>query len=444
MLYIETCDVFHFVPSGAGTKWLETKGFATLWEGLQPNRGFLAVSILIEILLFLWAIPLGLIVTYQAIVTGAAYAYRPQRSIGAEPLRFAVVVPAHNEATEIAATVHGIQKQEYPEDKFRLFVLADNCTDQTAREAAKAGSEVIERTDPHNRGKGQALHWLFGSQLARFKDFEAVALVDADTEVSPTFLQSMSDTLHVPGVRAAQGLYRVKNPGENWRTALTFAGFSIVNCLRPMGRSHLGGTADLKGNGMALRMDLVREFGYPAQTPVEDTEFALLLLLSGYRVAFAEDAVVLSEMPATRTQAESQRKRWEGGRMLLLKMFVPKLLRRFTKSFDPALLDAALDLCTPPLTLLVAIELAGFAASCLGGPVWMAVFGSLLLLTALQVTSALYVNKAPGRVWMALAAAPLFIFWKIPLYLRIASQGSPKTWERTQRRAEAENHDTKS
>ncbi len=69
----------------------------------------------------------------------------------------AVLVPAHNEGASILPTVNDILAQLGPSD--RLLVVADNCSDDTADVARKAGAEVIERRDDANRGKGHALDY---------------------------------------------------------------------------------------------------------------------------------------------------------------------------------------------------------------------------------------------------------------------------------------------
>jgi 1,2-diacylglycerol 3-beta-glucosyltransferase len=97
--------------------------------------------------------------------------------------------------------------------------------------------------------------------------------------------------------------------------------------VRPAGRNRLGGSAGLKGNGMAFRTAILGKYGWPAHSVVEDLEFGALLLLDGILVHFNPDAIVRAEMAATRKQAESQRKRWEGGRLEILGRLAPSLLR---------------------------------------------------------------------------------------------------------------------
>jgi cellulose synthase/poly-beta-1,6-N-acetylglucosamine synthase-like glycosyltransferase len=101
----------------------------------------------------------------------------PGASVGLP--RTAIVVPAHNEECGIAKTLANLQSEIDGDPSAQVFVIADNCTDATARVAHEAGATVIERHDPNLRGKGYALNFAFGRILER--GFEAVIVIDAWT-----------------------------------------------------------------------------------------------------------------------------------------------------------------------------------------------------------------------------------------------------------------------
>ena len=77
--------------------------------------------------------------------------------------RIAVVIPAHNEADVIYDTVRlVIEKQKYPREMFDVYVIADNCTDNTAELARQAGArKVFEHFDenPKHHMVGYALKY---------------------------------------------------------------------------------------------------------------------------------------------------------------------------------------------------------------------------------------------------------------------------------------------
>src|SRR5215217_9027921 len=135
---------------------------------------------LLDVLLTAAAAPAVLASSYLAAL--AVLARRePDRSTGtASRLRFDIIVPAHDEESEIAETVQALLAMSYPRDQFRVFVVADNCADQTAERAAAAGARVLVRQNDQERGKGYALAYAFERSLAdRFAD--VVVVVDADT-----------------------------------------------------------------------------------------------------------------------------------------------------------------------------------------------------------------------------------------------------------------------
>lgn len=349
--------------------------------------------------------------------------------------KIAVLVPAHNEASGIAGTVRSILRADYPIDRFRIVVIADNCTDPTARVAKRSGARVLVRTNPDARGKGQALDWALRHHADEFRGFDLVAIVDADTCVDPGFLPALNREFARPGVRAVQGFYGVSNPSGSWRTRLSAAALSLAHHLRPLGRNRLGGTAGLKGNGMAFSTSLLLHIGWPAHSVVEDHEMALSLLLQGVRIRYSPHARVFGEMPVSGAQAASQRLRWEGGRAAVHRRFLAKLLAPSGKGSLPARIDAVVDLLTPPLSqYAMGMLLGGLLLLPLGE------FYSLPLLLAFSASCfALFLAlRQTGADWKTVAAlfmSPIFLLWKLTLRLK-AGTPSPSTWVRTPRLSE--------
>ena len=91
-----------------------------------------------------------------------------QRAIAS---RIVIIIPAHNEATSIARTLLSCSVLSYPQDKYQVVVIADNCEDETAEVARRSGVRVLERHDAMQKGKGHALAFAFNILLK--EDFEA-------------------------------------------------------------------------------------------------------------------------------------------------------------------------------------------------------------------------------------------------------------------------------
>ena len=376
---------------------------------------------------------------YLVILTVAAYCFTKKQGAIPGPFSIALIIPAHNEAFEIRKTIENVKACGYPEDAYGIVVIADNCDDETASLARSAGAVVVERTDVANRGKGQALDWFFKNHADIYGRYDAVAIMDADTLMHPDFLSEISSSLSSPGVNAMQGYYGVSNPEDNWRTALSSAALNVFHHIRPAGRNRIGGTAGLKGNGMAFKTDILKTYGWPAYSIVEDIEFSMILLHDGILVHYNPDAIVYGEMATEKKQAETQRKRWEGGRFEVLKKYGPPLLKMWFKDKKKmCYLDGFMELFTPPLSLLVMGQILFFGVSAFMYPALFKLSTYCLLGTAFYVFSGLILKKAPLYVWKCLFSAPFFILWKIPIYLKIVKKGEQRTWERTQRKSELE------
>lgn len=124
---------------------------------------------------------------------------------------FALVVAAHNEHAVIEQLVLNLKQLNYPKDMYDIYVIADNCTDNTAEIAEKAGAIVQVRTHPTKKSKGYALQWMFDRLFKMDKQYDAVCVFDADNLVHPQFLMEMNNRL-CKGDKVIQGYMDAKNP----------------------------------------------------------------------------------------------------------------------------------------------------------------------------------------------------------------------------------------
>lgn len=346
----------------------------------------------------------------------------------------AVVIPAHDEEAQVGGAVRSVLVSDYNPGRRRVIVVADNCTDQTAAAARAAGAEVWERSDPRNRGKGHALAWAF-SRLAEDDSVHGVCVVDADCEVSGNLLGAVAARLEA-GADAVQVPYMVSNPGSSAATALRWAGFALFNVVRPLGRDRLGLSTGLLGTGMAFSRRLLLRSPWAAFSFAEDREQHMQWVLGGARVVFAPEAEVRSPSPSTAGGAQAQERRWESGRTALAGRLTPRLLARALRTGSAAQLDAALEPILPPQSLLLAINVAGLAASRLvgsrRGAHWAA--GGLLA-QASYVVGGLALVRAPAPVWRAFGSLPRFLARRSLILVRAGA--GPSAWERTPREPSA-------
>ena len=109
---------------------------------------------------------------------------------------YGIVISARNESKVIGNLIKSIQANDYPKELYHIFVIADNCTDNTADICRELGCIVFERNDTTKIGKGYALNYLFNrlhseSQFAPIVP-DAYIVLDADNIIKPNFITEMN------------------------------------------------------------------------------------------------------------------------------------------------------------------------------------------------------------------------------------------------------------
>lgn len=413
----------------------------------------------IQIVVFVIELILGLCVGYLLLLTIVAWwtSRKPDTQLNDPAHRFLVLIPAHNEEKLLPELLENLNQLDYPAHLFSMHVVADNCTDETAVIAKQNGAIPHERFDAHNPGKGFALQWFLQNFSADIEAHDALVILDADTVVSNNFLQAMSTRLD-NGERVIQSYYAVRNPGKTWGIGLRYAALAVLHYLRPLGRTRLGGSAGLKGNGMVFATDIMQQYEW-SDSITEDIEFHMTLILGGERVSFAPEATIWAEMPETLAAAATQNVRWERGRMQMMQLYVPQLLKgawsslrhgQFSRTY--LLLDAVMEHLIPPFSVLAALSglsvvlslfmiAFGFFffdaipfANLLFISLWLGI--GLIVGQAVYLLTGLHLVRAPKSVYLALLKMPVFVAWKVWHYGRVLLGLDSHEWVRTTRNNE--------
>lgn len=368
----------------------------------------------------------------------AGSARKDQVALPAAPrMRLAVLMPAHDEAVLIAATVNAVRPQLQATD--RLIVIADNCSDETALLARSAGAEVLERTDPLRRGKGYALD--FGIRHLEADPPELLIVLDADCQLGESALERLAACSARTG-RPAQALY-VMHAAPNAGRMQKIAAFAWVvkNEVRAGGLHALGLPCQLMGTGMAFPWSTIHGAELASGHIVEDLKLGLDLARAGQPPQFCPEALVTSTFPESAEGARTQRARWEHGHLSVILSETPRLLWSALRQGDLNVLALALDLSVPPLALLALLIALGWIPSgllyLLSGaqfPLSTIVLASILFVIAVLLSWLRFGRQILSAQDLALAA--LYPLWKIPLYLRflVARQIS---WVRSKRDRES-------
>lgn len=394
------------------------------------------MMMLLTCLLALLAVPAVLSCLYLLLLTCFSHLPRPPASAAQRSWRFDVIVPAHDEQALIERVVSSLLQMERTHGEFRVLVIADNCSDETAARARAAGAHVLERHHETLRGKGYALQCAFEhSRAAGWAD--AVLVVDADSLVSRNLLTACAARLD-EGAQAVQVYYGVLDPHCSWRTRLMCIALAAFHKLRSRAREHFGVSCGLRGNGWCVTHAVLQRVPYRAFSLAEDIEYGIELGLAGVRVQYADEAEVSAEMVHDAASATTQRSRWEHGRWQLVRSGTRALLRAAGRQRTWLCVDLAMDLLVLPLAYVALNVLALLGAAgllWLWNPLaalpWLWTGAACASSLALYVLRGWHLSGMGARGLLDLARAPGFVAWKVLLMLQ--PRASP-AWVRTRRK----------
>ena len=292
--------------------------------------------------------------------------------------RYAAVIAARNEENVIDQLIASLKRQDYPKDLLDIYVIADNCTDQTALVAKNAGAIVIERYSDL-RGKGYALDYFFKHLALKGKreDYTGYFVFDADNIVDQNFVKAMNATYNEKGYLAMTSYRNSKNFDENWISAGYSTWFMREAQFLNYPRSILGTTCAISGTGFFVSEKLVKKNGgWPYHLLTEDIEFSVNCAINGDQIGYCKDAMVYDEQPITFKQSFTQRLRWSKGFYQINLRYTFRLLKKiFAKGSKRRFGAYDLLMVTAPsmfLTLFTILINAFVLITCLSEPSYKA------------------------------------------------------------------------
>ena len=234
------------------------------------------------------------------------------------------IIPAHNEEAVVKNLIDSLKAQNYNKDLYDIYVIADNCTDNTAKIARDAGAIVYERFNASKKTKGFALDWFLQQKIKEDAPYDALCVFDADNIVDKDFIKNMNKKL-CQGEDVVQGYRDIKNPADNWITSGYALFYWTMHRFYHLARYNVGLSPLLNGTGFMVRFDCIKPQGWKTVTLTEDIEFSLQRIIQGKKLGWATDAIVYDEQPTGFKQSWSQRSRWTVGHMQCIKEYTKKL-----------------------------------------------------------------------------------------------------------------------
>ncbi len=365
----------------------------------------------------------------------AVLAWRPKRhtELGPRP-RVAVLIPAHNEELVIEQTLHTLLPTLSEHDQ--VIVVADNCDDDTASLARRAGTTVVERNDNERRSKAYALE--FGVRFLEQDPPDVVAVLDADCCVEPGTIDAIARLAHRTG-RPVQAIDLCDpDPAAGPKQILSALAMRFKNLIRPLGLSVLRLPCQLMGTGMAFPWTVISRAPLASSRLAEDLQLGIDLTIAGHPPLFCPTVKVTSGLPNQDRAFVSQRRRWEHGSLQTALAQMPRVFFQATCQRRLSLVSIGLDLCVPPLSLLMMVWIVATTAVTMlwfwgasGVPAVMLAGGGLAMLAAIAAGWAVHCRHVIP--WSALGMVPAYVLYKLPIYLSFFSRKHQKEWVRTQR-----------
>ena len=339
--------------------------------------------------------------------------------------KFAILLPARNEENVISVIIKSLQNQDYPDELYDIYVIPNNCTDDTEGAALRAGAKVLHCASPVTT-KGEVLHQILDSLKGQYDGY---CVFDSDNVVDSQFLARMNDAV-CAGAKVAKSRQCALNPYDNWISGSYDLYFQGIHLLHSKARMDFPLSAKLIGTGFMVTDEILEKLGgWNTKTLTEDIEFAVQSALVGEKIWYVPDALTLDEEPISFVVSMRQRRRWSAGVQSVANKYTAKLLfsvpswMRLDLLTHINMIYAQLLAIVPvvygalKLPFLTAAATVGYA---LGG----FIVGGILMALFLCVTG----KRSPRKQWKAIMLYPIYLASWYPLHFW-ALFAKPKTWK---------------
>ncbi len=241
--------------------------------------------------------------------------------------KYAVLVAARNEEAVIGNLIESIRKQDYPSELVDIFVVADNCTDNTAAFAREQGAICYERFDNEHRTKGFALQFLVECIRKDYgiESYEGYFIFDADNLLKRDYITRMNEAFDA-GEKIITSYRNTKNFDDNWISA-SYA----IHWLRTIRSEHrmrsvLHLATRIQGTGFLFAHEIIKD-GWNYTSLTEDRAFCADAVANGYKISYNNAAEFYDEQPVNIKIAMRQRIRWAKGHLQAFAETGPKLFK---------------------------------------------------------------------------------------------------------------------
>ena len=285
---------------------------------------------------------------------------KPKSMIDSFRQTFSILIPSHNEEDVIYDTLQNIQKIKYPKDYFNVYIIMDNCTDNTLKEFNRFKQDypfstninkIIVNGGSKPKALNKAISYLKENNLW---NADNIIILDADNIISDTMLQSY-DYYHKMYNDILQ--CRILSANDNNIISQGFtSSFNFMAYGFQYTRNCIGLSASLSGTGFSIKRDIFDKVGFnKCDTLTEDLEFSILCILNGYKIKYVPEEYVLNQHLESFKPSLIQRIRWCRGHMQTAMKLDKSLLKAFIKKPSFQLIDSFIFLNSPPKFIIYLI-----------------------------------------------------------------------------------------
>lgn len=300
---------------------------------------------------------------YQMVYIAIPFVKKDKPHKEAKNNKFAVLISARNESAVIAHLLESINNQTYPKELVDIFVVADNCTDNTAEIARSCGANVYERFDKVNVGKGYALNFVLRKIKKDFgRDaYDGYFVFDADNVLAPNYIEEMNKTFS-DGYKILTSYRNSKNYGDSWISAGYALWFLRESKYLNYPRMLLNTSCAISGTGFLFSKEIAEEInGWKYYLLTEDIEFTVDHVTNDYKIGYCKNAVLYDEQPSEFKQSIRQRMRWAKGYFQVFCNYGSRLVKGTVSGKSFSCYDMSMSIIPAVLVTLATLSINGAA-----------------------------------------------------------------------------------
>ncbi|HBL81607.1 glycosyltransferase [Congzhengia sp.] len=306
---------------------------------------------------YIFAVIFILCVGYQFIYIFVPFMKGGRKLKTKKMYHYAVLIPARNEEKVIPHLIASIKGQTYPSDMIDIFVIADNCTDNTAKAAMEAGAFcVYQRENKELVGKGYALDFALAKIREDYpdNDYAGYFVFDADNLLDERYIEEMNK-MFSNGKRIITSYRNTKNYGTSWVSAGCSLWYLRESRFLNHPRTLLNTSCAISGTGFLVHREVLEKVGgWKFFLLTEDIEFTLHHVLEGECISYCDKAVLYDEQPVKFKQSWRQRMRWTKGSMQVTQKYFFKMVKGIFTGKGFACFDLAVATMIPLILTVLA------------------------------------------------------------------------------------------